>query len=213
MRYVLGMKARFVAAVVVGLWATTALASPAAADDAPVVETSNGPVVGVVDDGIEVFRGIPYAAPPVGDLRYEAPQPVANWTQPLDATQFGPACMQTPDDLENDASTTVSEDCLTVNVWTPEDDEGSRPVFVWIHGGGFSWGTAAHALYEGRNLAERGDMVVVSLQYRLGSFGWLDLSEVGGEAFVGQQRAAGHDGRIASGCGRTPQRSGVIRTM
>ena len=90
--------------------------------------------------------------------------------------------MQTPDDLENDLSTEVSEDCLTVNVWTPKADKGSRPVFVWIHGGGFSWGTAAHALYDGRNLAERGDMVVVSMQYRLGSFGWLDLSNAGGSA-------------------------------
>ena len=183
MRYVRGMQRRFMAAVVAGFCAATVLASPAAADaDGPVVETANGPVVGVVDGGIEVFRGIPYAAAPVGDLRYSAPEPVADWTQPRDATEFGPACMQTPDDLENDPSTEVSEDCLTVNVWTPKADEGSRPVFVWIHGGGFSWGTAAHALYEGRNLAERGDMVVVSLQYRLGSFGWLDLSEAGGSA-------------------------------
>ena len=183
MRYVRGMQRRFMAAVVAGFCAATVLASPAAADaDGPVVETANGPVVGVVDGGIEVFRGIPYAAAPVGDLRYSAPEPVADWTQPRDATEFGPACMQTPDDLENDPSTEVSEDCLTVNVWTPKADKGSRPVFVWIHGGGFSWGTAAHALYDGRNLAERGDMVVVSMQYRLGSFGWLDLSNAGGAA-------------------------------
>lgn len=147
-----------------------------------MVETTSGPVVGEVDNGIEVYKGIPYAAPPVADLRYEAPRPAPTWTQPRDAADFGPACMQTPDDLENDPSTALSEDCLTVNVWTPRAGGGSRPVLVWVHGGGFSWGTASHALYEGRNLAERGDIVVVSLQYRLGSFGWLDLSEVGGAA-------------------------------
>lgn len=156
--------------------------SVVAAQTGPVVETTGGPVVGVAENGIEMFKGVPYAAAPVGELRYEAPEPAPEWTQPLDATDFGPACMQTPDDLENDPSIPVSEDCLTVNVWTPKADAGSRPVLVWIHGGGFSWGTTSHALYDGRTLAERGDMVVVSLQYRLGSFGWLDLSEVGGAA-------------------------------
>lgn len=186
LQYLQAMKAwsRRLALVAVGLLWGTALLAPAAAvaDSGPQVETSNGPVVGAVDDGIEAFKGIPYAAAPVGDLRYEAPQPAADWTQPLDATNFGPGCMQTPDEIENDPSTPLSEDCLTVNVWTPDASGGSRPVLVWIHGGGFSWGTASHPLYDGRNLAERGDMVVVSLQYRLGSFGWLDLSEAGGPA-------------------------------
>jgi len=155
--------------------------APAAAEEgAPVVETSDGPVVGQAAGGIESFKGIPYAAPPVGDLRYEAPRPVIPWTGPRDATAFGPACMQTPDEFENHQNTAMSEDCLTVNVWTPDAAQGSRPVFVWIHGGAFSWGTAQSPLYDGRTLAERGDMVVVTLQYRLGSFGWLDLSAVGG---------------------------------
>jgi para-nitrobenzyl esterase len=90
--------------------------------------------------------------------------------------------MQTPDEFELGEDDPTSEDCLTLNVWTPDSAEGSRPVFVWVHGGAFSWGTARHALYDGRTLAERGDIVVVTIQYRLGSFGWLDVSDVGGSA-------------------------------
>jgi len=115
-------------------------ASPAATADGPVVTTSSGPVRGVPEGGLEVFRGIPFAAPPVGDNRFRPPQPVAPWAAPLDATHFGAACVQVPDELELAPSDTMSEDCLTLNVWTPSTT-GRSPVMVFIHGGGFTNGT------------------------------------------------------------------------
>lgn len=151
----------------------------------PLVSTSQGSVRGVSEDGLAVFRGVPYAAPPIGDLRWRAPVPCEPWGDTLDASGFGPACAQTPDEHEIKPGTPQSEDCLTLNIWTPAVDAAPRPVLVWIHGGAFSWGTARNDLYDGGTLARRCDLVVVSIQYRLGAFGWLDLSEIGGEVTSG----------------------------
>lgn len=150
-----------------------------AVSDAPVVQTKSGPVAGAVEGGLEVFRGIPYAAPPTGPLRFMPPSPVEPWTEVRDATEFGPACPQDPDAHEMAEGTPTSEDCLTLNVWTPSTS-GDAPVMVFIHGGGFTAGSTRDPWYDGASFAERG-VVLVTLQYRIGPFGWLDLSDLGPE--------------------------------
>ena len=137
----------------------------------PIV-TDAGPVVGVVSGGVLSFRGIPFAAPPVGALRWRAPQPPAPWCKLRDATAFGHDCMQLP--VPSDAAplgTQLCEDCLTVNIWRPADATEKLPVLVWIHGGGFLNGGASPAVYCGAPLARHG-LVVVSFNYRLGRFGF-----------------------------------------
>lgn len=153
------------------------MVTPAAAADQPVVVTTDGPVRGVTEGGLHVFRGIPYAAPPIGDNRFKAPKPVAAWTEPLAAAEFGPACPQPEDPIELAPGDPVSEDCLTLNVWTPADN-GKHPVIVFVPGGGFVGGTTRNPWYDGARLAEHG-VTVVTLQYRVGPFGWLDLSALG----------------------------------
>ncbi len=135
------------------------------------VVTSSGPISGAESDDVLVFRGIPYAAPPIGDLRWRPPQPVTPWQSPRDATQFGHRCPQPAraDRLETALGAT-SEDCLYLNVWTAEA-RGKRPVMVWIHGGAFRVGSGSVPLYDGTQFAQRG-IVLVTLNYRLGRFGF-----------------------------------------
>ena len=122
--------------------------------------------------GILAFKGIPYAAAPVGPLRWRSPQPVAAWVTPRDATHFGASCWSAFNPPGRPAPQ-QSEDCLTVNVWTgAHTGPEHRPVMVWIHGGGFVFGSSAGPTSDGARLAERG-VVVVSLNYRLGVFGFL----------------------------------------
>ena len=140
----------------------------------PVVETPDGQVVGAAASGVAIFRGIPYAAPPVGSLRWREPQP-ARPQDRLDATAFGPACIQ-PVSAAQDAAFgptgPQSEDCLTLNVWAPEAAPARRlPVMVWIHGGGYVSGTGSLPSYDGSSLAQQG-AVVVTLNYRLGALGF-----------------------------------------
>ncbi|GAC1315507.1 MAG: carboxylesterase/lipase family protein [Acidimicrobiales bacterium] len=146
--------------------------------------TSNGPVRGkpTPEGDVLLFRGIPYAAPTGGASRWRPPGPPERWDEVLDATRFGPAAPQNPSALETarGATRTVAgEDCLRVNVWTPAADDRRRPVLVWIHGGGFTGGSGATPWYDGRRFCRRGDVVVVSLNYRLGVLGFLDLSALG----------------------------------
>jgi para-nitrobenzyl esterase len=145
----------------------------------PVVQTASGPVAGAVEGGITVFRGIPYAAPPVDARRWLPPAPVGPWTEARDAGDFGPACPQDPDPHEMAEGTPTSEDCLYLNVWTPSVD-ATAPVMVFIHGGGFIAGSAWDPWYDGAAFAGRG-VVLVTFQYRLGPLGWLDLSSLGPE--------------------------------
>ena len=153
---------------------------PAHATEAgPIVRTTAGPVLGARESGLEVFRGIPYAAPPIDDRRWLPPAPVAPWTDVRDATSFGPACPQDPDLHEMAEGTPTSEDCLTLNVWTPSTG-GQAPVMVFIHGGGFTAGSTWDPWYDGASFARRG-VVLVTLQYRIGPFGWLDVSDMGPE--------------------------------
>ncbi len=150
------------------------------------VTTTGGPVVGVQGDHVQSFRGIPYAAAPINELRFRPAEPVAKWTHPRDARASGAACPQVLDldDPAEDGDRNMSEDCLTVNVWTPRADTKMRPVMVFIHGGSLEEGSAEDSWYDGAALAARGDVVVVSLQYRLGAFGFLELGEVDGARFA-----------------------------
>ncbi len=154
---------------------------------APVlVATTDGPVVGLQDEHVQSFRGIPYAAAPVNERRFRPATPPVKWARPRDARVSGAACPQVLDldDPAEDGDGIQSEDCLTVNVWTPRADDKARPVMVFIHGGAFEEGSAEDSCYDGGFLAERGNVVVISLQYRLGAFGFLELGEVGGMNFA-----------------------------
>ncbi len=141
---------------------------------APVVRTTAGLLQGLSEDALNVFKGIPYAAPPVGPLRWKPPVPLAAWEGARLATEFGPACVQPKPTLSNiyeGLPMPVSEDCLSLNVWAPKDARGA-PVLVWIHGGALWGGANRDPLYDGARLARQG-IVVVSINYRLGPLGWL----------------------------------------
>jgi para-nitrobenzyl esterase len=152
------------------------LTLPALAAAAPPrteVTVDGGAVAGTVADGVVSWKGVPYAAPPVGDRRWKPPQPVAPWRGVRAATQYANDCMQEP--FPSDAApigTPPAEDCLYVNVWAPAKPAAPRlPVMFWIHGGGFVNGGSSPAVYDGSAFARRG-IVFVSLNYRLGRFGF-----------------------------------------
>jgi para-nitrobenzyl esterase len=138
-------------------------------------QVEGGAVRGVSLGAVDVFKGIPYAAPPVGDLRWRPPEPAAPWKGVRQATSFAPACMQSGVSMPGEAPPAVSEDCLYLNVWTPSPKAGRpRAVMVFIYGGGFTNGSAAMPLYWGDRLARKG-VVVVTFGYRVGPFGFLAL--------------------------------------
>jgi para-nitrobenzyl esterase len=135
------------------------------------LKVEGGLLQGIVEDGLTIYRGIPYAAPPVGDLRWRPPQSAQKWQGVHLASEYGRACMQSNPAISNLPA--PSEDCLFLNVWTPAKRANERlPVMVWIHGGGFTAGTPAEQLYHAEWLASKG-VVVVSVGYRLGVFGFL----------------------------------------
>ena len=148
---------------------------------APTARIDSGTLSGAQADGVDVFRGIPYAAAPVGEGRWRAPAPVPAWSGTRAAAAFGPACMQPPVPPPFGVTEATSEDCLFLNVWTPQPREGKRPVLVWIHGGAFLIGSGSQTLYDGAALARRG-MVVVTLNYRMGAFGFLNHRALAGQA-------------------------------
>src|ERR1700733_3909858 len=153
-----------------------------------VVETNCGKIRGVVENGINVFKGVPYAEPPEGDLRFRAPRKLQPWTGVRDAFEFGNRAMQ--DDnafalppallklIGGRELPPMSENCLVLNVWTPAVNDGrKRPVMFWCHGGAFIAGSGDSPWYEGTNLCRKGDVVVVTINHRLGAFGYLHLGE------------------------------------
>ncbi len=168
-----------------------------------VVKTTNGPVRGIVEDDVQTFKGLRYGAPPVGSLRFMSPQKPKPWTEVAEATHTGAASMQlrsggsavqqpppvakalgevftTSDDVARQ-----NEDCLFLNVWTPQlGGAKKRPVMVWLHGGGFNYGSGSWPSYDGHNLASRHDVVVVGVNHRLNAYGYLYLGELGGDAFA-----------------------------
>jgi para-nitrobenzyl esterase len=149
-----------------------------------IVETAHGRMEGDARGGHVAFRGIPFAEPPVGPLRFAPPQPKKPWTGVRPAADFGPGSLQPPAEVAwMDAPGPKSEDCLYLNVFTPAADGSRRPVMVWIHGGGFTHGAGSQPLYDGGRLAVRGDVVVVTINYRLGALGYLYLDRFGGEGW------------------------------
>jgi para-nitrobenzyl esterase len=133
----------------------------------PTAKVEQGTLQGTSEAGLKVFRGIPFAAPPVGDLRWRAPLPAANWTGVRPADKFAPQCLQSIPGI------TTSEDCLYLNVWSPAKTATAHvPVLVWIYGGGFSVGGTSVPTYSGEKLAQKG-VVLVSISYRLGPLGFL----------------------------------------
>lgn len=144
-----------------------------------VVETGYGPVRGGHDGRVKFWKGIRYAAPPLDELRFRAPEPPQRWTEVADATQYGPACPQpVVPRMPLDLGAPLGEDCLRLNVWAPAGAQpgAGKPVMVWLHGGAYVLGSGSQPLYDGRALAATGDVIVVTVNYRLGALGFLDLS-------------------------------------
>ena len=152
--------------------------------DTPILDS--GPISGTLQDGIWTFKGIPYAAPPVGDLRWQEPQPVQPWKDVRACTEYGPSCPQPASDSGFSMPVgNTSEDCLYLNVWTPAASPDDRlPVMFWIHGGGFSTGSGSLPLYDGHNLAGRG-VIIVTINYRLGPLGFMAHPELSKESLHG----------------------------
>lgn len=144
---------------------------------AATVSTASGPVKGVSEQDIDIYRGIPYAAPPIGPLRWAPPEPVKPWSTVRDASTFGPICPQVPFG-PHPLTQPQSENCLSLNIWTPQHQTDTKiPVMVFIHGGAFVGGFGSDPLYDGARLARKG-VLVVTLNYRLGIFGYLAHPEL-----------------------------------
>ncbi len=147
------------------------------------VATESGDVLGELSGDLAIFRGIPYAAPPTGDRRWRAPEPFGAFEETWDASQFGEVCPQ----FQLDGRVVGSEDCLSLNIWAPRA-AGSRPVMVFIHGGAFIDGSGSFELYEASQVATEGDVIVVTINYRLGPLGFLNsesLATESGDGSVG----------------------------
>ena len=138
------------------------------------IRLKNGLINGRVETSVDgkqlnVFRGIPYAEPPVGPLRFKRPLPLNGWQQPIDAFEFSNACMQTNAMHMLSPKMTYGEDCLYLNIWSPINDQKSetlKPVMFWIHGGALQIGSSSETFYDGQVIAAKGDVVVVSINYR-----------------------------------------------
>ena len=164
-----------------------------------IVETKTGRIEGSIENGLSVFKGIPYAVPPVGERRWLPPQPLKPWKGVRPAKAFGTIAPQNlvqrpwmpplPGFAEEEPQ---SEDCLFLNVWTPGIDNAKRPVMVWIHGGAFSIGSGSQPMYRGGKLASYGNIVLITINYRLGVLGFLNLNEI----TKGRIPATGNEGLL-----------------
>ena len=144
-----------------------------------IVSTKQGELRGIAADSVYAWKGIPYAKAPVGDLRFRAPQPPVSWQGVRDASKTGFVSPQLKR-ATNEANKR-DEDCLSLNVWSPAADGKKRPVMFWIHGGGFLVGSGSAPMYDGANLSKNGDVVVVTINYRLGALGFLYLNDIKGK--------------------------------
>ncbi|HTQ32520.1 MAG TPA: carboxylesterase family protein [Stellaceae bacterium] len=169
----------------------------------PVVEIASGKICGTAVGGVNTFKGIPFAAPTGGTNRFLPPQPVSPWAGVRDALAYHGKALQSPAQVKRRAemdgilgpldTSPETEDCLTLNIWTPGLDAATRPVMVWLHGGAFAYGSGNRAVTDGANLARRGDVVVVSVNHRLNICGYLHLEDIGGERFAGSGNAGSLD--------------------
>lgn len=153
------------------------------AGDSPVVRAPSGAVRGDLKDDIHIFLGLPYAAPPIGPMRWKPPVPAPFWQGVRDATKFGPACFQPKPragSIYADPPAQMSEECLSLSIWTPANARNAA-VMVWIHGGSLTGGASSETMYDGAALAKRG-IVVVGINYRLGALGYLALPELSAES-------------------------------
>jgi para-nitrobenzyl esterase len=175
---------RLVCTVIAALLAFTSNTLLAASNDGLQIKTKQGKVEGTLNGSVRTFLGIPYAAPPIGPLRWKAPQAAAKWSGVREAKSFGPHCMQPKiysDMIFRDPG--GSEDCLTLNVWTPAKAKSAKlPVMVWIYGGGYLAGGTSEPRQDGTNLATKHDVIVVSMNYRLGIFGFFANAELAAES-------------------------------
>jgi para-nitrobenzyl esterase len=161
------------------LAAMTLFSSPAVAE---IAQTDRGRVEGAASNGVTVYKGVPFAAPPIGALRWRPPQPAAAWRGMRKAEAFAPACMQTGVSMPGETPPVISEDCLYLNIWKPAGAGRQKlAVLVKIYGGGFSSGSASMPLYWGDKLAAKG-VIVVTFGYRVGPFGFLAHPELTGES-------------------------------
>ncbi len=158
---------------------TTAKAISSDRNNGPVVDAPAGKVEGLLEGNVRVFKGIPYVLPPTGSARWRPPNPMPRWSNVRNATAFGPICYQLAS-VYALVPTPMSEDCLTLNIWAPVDAH-KAPIFFWIHGGALTTGSSQ---YDGKRLADRG-VIVVSINYRLGVFGWLAHPELSKESSLG----------------------------
>jgi carboxylesterase type B len=190
------------------------------------VNTAQGPITGLAekDSSVCKYLGIPYAASPVGDLRWRPPQPAPDRSSTLAAESFGPQCMQSMGAMALDSRRDIkmSEDCLHLNIWRPQKS-GEFPVMFWIHGGGLQTGSGSVEMYYGDRLASKEDMVVVSINYRLNRFGFLSHKALSDEDPHGSsgnyglldqiaavQWACSIRSRPCNGCRTTSPTSGAI---
>jgi para-nitrobenzyl esterase len=165
---------------------------------AALAVTTSGSISGVREGGLSVYKGVPYAAPPVGELRWRPPQPVSPWRGRRTATAFAPACMQECVSMPGEVPPKISEDCLYLNIWTPAKQAAERlPVIVWIYGGGYRNGSASMPLYWGDRLAHKG-VIVVTIAYRVGPLGFLALPELTQESPYGSSGNYGLIDQIAA---------------
>jgi para-nitrobenzyl esterase len=151
-----------------------------------IVSTTTGEVRGFVQDGLDVYLGIPYAKAPTGARRFKAPEPQPKWNGVFEAYAFGAVCPQVydPIELDNPKEKVNRENCLTLNIWSPPAGSDKKAVMVFIHGGGFVEGSSKSELYHGDAIAKNGDVIFVSLNYRLGLLGFLDFSVIGGADYA-----------------------------
>ena len=189
--------------------ALAGLARPAWALSPPTAEvtTTGGPVVGYLDGGVSTFKGLRYAAPPTGPFRFRPPQPLTPWKEPVRAVGYGHPAMQMYTRPSGEPSSALgksllgvwptaqesrdgNEDCLFLNVWTPGlDTKVKRPVMVWVHGGGYAYGSGAWPTFDGGNLARKGGVVVVTVNHRLNAFGFSALEDLFGQDYAASGNA------------------------
>jgi para-nitrobenzyl esterase len=150
--------------------------------DEVIIKINTGELAGVCKENLYIFKGVPYASPPIGNLRWRPPQQPSGWKGIRSAFSAGPIAPQNRPNFQKTSQLVInepqSEDCLYLNIWSPGLDNKKRPVLVWIHGGGFTLGSGSQADYSGNILAKRGNIVVITLNYRLGLLGFLNLNEI-----------------------------------